>query len=94
MADRGINEGPPVPQPPSLSGQTQQDLAAIIEWMEFVYRAVTLGDLIGQRLAERAEKFRDLAALTQAIGDPPTTAQVEAIQERLNDILATLKETG
>jgi hypothetical protein len=43
------------------------------------------------RLGNKAERPVDVAQLTQAISNPPTQAQVAAVQNTLNELIAALR---
>lgn len=71
------------PTPPRLSGNTQQDLAAIVDWGYSLYRAL----VIEQRLGERLNAISALTKSAATISSPPTQAEVTEIQTLVNAII-------
>jgi hypothetical protein len=53
-----------------------------------VFRAFTVADIMRQRVAETVD---GLATSTEAISDPPTKAEVEAVQRLANETLTKLR---
>ena len=74
-------------QPPQMTEQLKEDVRSIFLWAHDLYKAL----VIEQRLAVRLKRAADVALLTQAISNPPTKAECEALQEKINELITALK---
>lgn len=76
--------------PPDKRGSTDDALVELMDWAQRYHQTLEpqIKDL-KQRMAEIAA----LAQLTQTISNPPTQAQVEAVQAKVNAVIAAAAET-
>jgi hypothetical protein len=58
--------------------------------MDEINLRVPYADLEDQ-LGNKADRPADVAQLTQTISNPPTQAQVQALQAKLNELIAALR---
>lgn len=72
------------PTPPRLTGNTQNDLQAVVSWGYDLYRTL----VVEQRLGERLNAIASLEPLALTISDPPTQAEVQAVHDKVNAIIA------
>lgn len=71
------------PQPTKYTENVKEDLRSIYMWAHDWFRTTVMR----QRLAARLDAMAAIAQLTQIISNPPTKAQVEAIQSKINEII-------
>ena len=85
-----MTEYPIIPEPPSDRFNTPQaGLSSLILWARFVFEALTNAGAVAQIATnkDKIEAAGAVATLTQTIGDPPTQAEVQAIQDKVNEIV-------
>lgn len=75
------------PTPPRATGNIQADIQAIISWGYDLYRAL----VVEQRLADRLNAIAAIATSTTVISNPPTKANVEELQTKINAIIAAVQ---
>lgn len=75
------------PTPPRLSGDSKQDLMAMTEFMWSLYQAL----VIENRIDLRTQAMDALTQLDQEISATPTQAEIQAIQTKLNEVIAALQ---
>lgn len=71
------------PTPPRLTGDPSTDIASLQTWAYAMYQDL----VVENRVVQRLDAIRTLPLLTQTISNPPTKAEVEAIQAKINDII-------
>lgn len=76
--------------PPDMRGTPEQFLTELLDWAQRYHR--TLEPLV-RDLKQRLAEVAALTALTQTISSPPTQAEVEAVQAKINAIIAAAAET-
>lgn len=76
--------------PPDMRGPPDRYLVELLDWAQRYHQ--TLEPLV-KDLKQRLAEIAALSTLTQTISDPPTKAQVEAVQSKVNAIIAAAAET-
>lgn len=79
----------PTNRPPRLSGNTTQDLQATVEWAWDLYRNLVIEEQVENRLTAVAS----VSPLTQTISATPTQSEVEALQAKVNELIAAAQKT-
>jgi hypothetical protein len=77
----------PAESAPIVSAELREQFNGL---MDEINLRVPYADLEDQ-LGNKAERPVDVAQLTQTISNPPTQAQVQALQAKLNELIAVLK---
>lgn len=72
------------PTPPRTVGDSARDSVALTEWAWGLYREL----VVENRVVDRLNAIKAVGQLTQTISATPTQAEVEAVQEKLNAIIA------
>lgn len=76
--------------PPHRQGAIDQSLIELFDWVHRYH--MTLEPLV-KDLMQRTAEIAALAELTQSITDPPTQAEVQAVQAKVNAIIAAAAST-
>lgn len=76
--------------PPDKRGNTDD---AVVEFMDWASRYHQTLEPLVKDLMQRMAEIAALAQLTQTISDPPTKAEVETVQAKVNAIIAAATAT-
>jgi len=76
--------------PPELRGAPERYLVELVDWALRYH--LTLEPLV-KDLMQRTAEIAALAELTQTISSPPTQAQVETLQAKVNAIIVAAQST-
>lgn len=71
------------PTPPRLTGDPSTDIASLQTWAYALYQDL----VVEQRVVQKLDAIAALGTLTQTISNPPTQAEVQAVQDKLNAII-------
>lgn len=75
------------PKPPAYTGDVKQDIKNISGWVRDWYRV----RVANQRIAARLDAAKALDPLTQTISNPPTQTEVQAVQDKINQLIQALQ---
>lgn len=75
------------PKPPAFTGTLFQDVKALSAWARDWYRI----RVMSQRIAARIDAVKTVGVLSQTISNPPTQAEVQALQDKVNAIINAIQ---
>lgn len=75
------------PAPTRLTENVKEDIKGIWLWSQNFFKSV----VIEQRLAARVDKVASVAPLTQEISASPTKEEVQALQDKINELITAAK---
>jgi len=79
---------PAIPSAPRLTGDAAWDTQALANWMNQMYRALALAE---GGPTKRLERLAAVPDLDLAPGETPTAKDLEAVRDKLNDLLAAVR---
>lgn len=73
-----------IPNPPRLTGNPKNDPQILQDYLTSLFDALVLSG----KVLERLDKIAALGSLDTSISNPPTQAEVQAIKNKMNAIIA------